>query len=172
VYGEETTIKLRFVCGAFAVCFHWSFRETCGSLRRSRDREIFEREREREKGLRGIFLDDCQGRRLKFGGSSSSSLSSSSYMWTMVCLSKRREAGRQLDWKEHEALGSYSATCMYVCICDTTLQKNFESSSEGTPTAPACTSRLGLGFWFSHSHSAYLLLGFEDYDGTAGNSMF
>jgi hypothetical protein len=68
-----------------------------------------EREREREKGLRGIFLDVCQGRRLKFGGSSSSL----SYVWTMVCLSKRRDAGRQLDWKEHEALGSYSATtCM------------------------------------------------------------
>jgi hypothetical protein len=62
---------------------------------------------------------------------------------------------------------------MYVGICDTTLQKNFESFSKGIPTAPACTTRLGLGFWFSHSHSAYilLLLGFEDYDGTAGNSM-
>jgi len=159
------------------------FRETCGSFRRRTERqtqtERYLRERERERFERGFFSYVCQGRRFKFGGSPSSSSSSSSsfYMWTMVCLSKRKEAGRQLDWREHEALGSYSATtCMYVCICDTTLQKNFKSFSEGTPTAPACTTRLGLGFWFSHSHSAYLLLllllGFEDYDGTAGNSMF
>jgi hypothetical protein len=40
-----------FVCGAFAVCFHWSFRETCGSFRRSTERqtqtERYLRERER-----------------------------------------------------------------------------------------------------------------------------
>jgi len=91
----------------------------------------------------------------------------------MVCLSKRREAGRQLDWREHEALGSYSATTrMYVSVIPL-CKRIFESFSKGTPTAPDCTTRLGLGFWFSHSHSAYLLLllGFEDYDGTAGNSM-
>jgi hypothetical protein len=137
------------------------------------DREIFERERERERERfeRGFFKYVCQGWRLKFGGSSSSS--SSSYMWTMVCLSKRREAGRQLDWREHEALGSDSATTrMYVSVIPL-CKRILESFSKGTPTAPACTTRLGLGFWFSHSHSAYLLLllGFEDYDGTAGNSM-
>jgi hypothetical protein len=79
------------------------------------DREIFERERERFE--RGFFSYVCQGRRFKFGGSPSSSSSSSFYMWIMVCLSKRKEAERQLDWRGHEALGSYSATtCMFVSV--------------------------------------------------------
>jgi hypothetical protein len=59
VYGEEATIKLRFVCGAFAVCFHWSFRETCGSFRRSTERQTQTERylREREGDLRGVFFN-------------------------------------------------------------------------------------------------------------------